>query len=107
MGCFFLPAPSLTGRQPRFQTNGVWGPSGGRAGRRERGSVAVGSKTRGPAQQVVAQVGEQETVSGNPAGGLEHLQGPVDEVRRRWGPGQRRQRGAQDRKSTRLNSSHG
>src|SRR5947209_310550 len=93
MGCFFLPTPSLTGRRSPFQTNGVWGPSDGRAGSKQCGSAAVGSKTRRPAQQVAAQGGEQEAVGGDPARGLEHLQRTADEVRRGCGLDQRRQGG--------------
>ena len=49
----------------------------------------------GPAQQVIAQIGEQEAVSGNPADGFEHAakrgrRSPVQV----WA-GQRCQRGAQ------------
>ena len=39
--------------------------------------------------------GRREAVSGDPAGGLEHGQGAVDEVGRERGVGQRGQRGAQ------------
>ena len=73
----------------------MWGRSGGRGGGGECGAAAVGSQTAGPAQQVAAHAGEQEAVSGDPAGGFEHGQGAVDEVGRGSGLGQRGQRGAQ------------
>ena len=58
-----------------------------RGGRRE--------PTARPAQQVAAHAGEQEAVSGDPAGGLEHGQGAVDEVGRGSRLGQRGQSHAQ------------
>jgi len=44
---------------------------------------------------VKAQVGKQEAVSGDPAEGLQHLEGAEDEIRSRQGAGQRRQGPAQ------------
>ena len=71
-GVVFLLARSVRRKAARFHANGVWGSSGGRGGGGERGATAVGSQTARPAQQVVAQAGEQEAVSGDPAGGFEH-----------------------------------
>jgi hypothetical protein len=58
-----------------------------RDGRREQ--------TAWPAQQVAAQVSEQEAVSSDPARGFEHEEGTLDEIHRGHGLGQRRQRSAQ------------
>jgi Protein of unknown function (DUF2924) len=53
------------------------------------------NEKRWPSQQVESQVGEQKPVSGYPADGLQHEQGPGNEVRRRrWGD-ERCQGGAQ------------
>jgi len=81
----------------QLQTKAVWGPSGRRRRRTERGHATVGSEKRGPAQQVHPQIGEEETVGSDPADGFEHVESPADEVRGgRWGA-QRRQRRAQRR----------
>src|SRR6266849_2803575 len=74
----FSPAPSLRRKAAWFHANGVWGGSGGRAGGGECGTAAVGNQATGPAQQVSAQAGEQEAVSGDPADGFEHGQGAAD-----------------------------
>ena len=50
----------------------------------------VGSEKSRPAQQVEAQIGEEEAAGGDPADGLQHLQGTLNEVHGwRW-RGQRR-----------------
>ena len=91
----FLPSQSVRRKASRFHANGVCGGSGGRGGGGECGAAAVGSQTAGPAQQVTAQAGEQEAVSGDPAGGFEHGQGAVHEAGGGSGFGQRGQHGAQ------------
>ena len=63
--------------------------------KRSMSAAAVGSQTAGPAEQMAAHAGEQEAVSGDPAGGFEHGQGAVDEAGSGGGFGQRSQRGAQ------------
>src|SRR6266566_4266475 len=84
----FLLDLSLGGKASRFHANGVWGGSGGRRGGGECGAAAVGSQTARPAQQVAAHAGEQEAMSGDPAGGFEHGECALDEVGRRSGWGQ-------------------
>ena len=58
------------GKDGAVHANGVWGSSGGG---RSGGEIATrrpsGASERRPAQQVLAQVGEQETMSADPAGG--------------------------------------
>ncbi len=54
--------------------NGVSGLSAGRRGGGEHDTPAVGNKRRRPTGQVLAEVGEQEVVSGNEAGFLKHGQ---------------------------------
>ena len=78
----------------RLHAKAVWGHSGGRRRRAERGTTPVRSEKRRPAQQVESQIGEQEAVSGDPADGLQHVQSAVDEVRSRRWRSQRRQRRA-------------
>ena len=53
----------------------MWGHSGGRRRRAERGTTPVRSEKRRPAQQVDSQVGKQKAVGGDPADGLQHVQG--------------------------------
>ena len=66
----------------RLHAKAVWGRSGGRRRRAERGTTPVRSEKRRPAQQVESQIGKQEAVGGDPADGLEHGQGAGDEVGR-------------------------
>ena len=92
----FSPGQKHNGGRLRGSMQMVCGDAqAGGAGGGECGAAAVGSQTRGPAQQVAAHAGKQEAVSGDPAGGFEHGQGAVDEVGRGSGCGQRGQRGAQ------------
>ena len=70
------------------------GPQAGGAAGRSAATTPVRSEKRRPAQQVEAQIGKQEAVGGDPADGLQHVQGPADEVRRCRRSGQRRQRRA-------------
>ena len=59
------------------------------------GATAVGSQRTRPAQQVLADTGEQEAVGADPAGGFEHGERAMNEVGRGGGLGQGGQRGAQ------------
>src|SRR5215471_18462138 len=49
----------------------------------------------GPAQQMHPQLGKKVAMSPDPAGSLQHLQGPLHEVLRRWGGGESHQGCAQ------------
>ena len=67
-----------------FQTKAVWEASSGRRRRRQRGNTPVASEKGGPAQQMHSQIGKQKAMGGDPADGLQHVQGTRDEVRGRW-----------------------
>jgi len=64
-------------------------------GETQAGAAATGSKRTRPAQQVAAQAGKQEAVSGDPAGRFQHGESTMHKVWRGCGFGQRGQRGAQ------------
>ena len=79
----------------KSDTNGVCLRFRPRSGGGERGAPAVWSEASGPAQQVLPEVAEQEAVRWDPAGGVEHAHGAVNEVLRGGGLGDCGQRGAQ------------
>jgi hypothetical protein len=62
--------PKLMGKRTPGKTSAVWERSGGPEKRTERGRTTVRSKKRGPAQQVLAQLGKQEAVGNDPTEGL-------------------------------------
>src|SRR5665213_707798 len=75
--------------------NGVWGGSGGSGSGGQREATAVGSQRRRPTQQMLTQVGEEETMGAGPAGGGEHGECALGESRCGNGGGQSGQRGAE------------
>ncbi len=80
----------------RLHANAVWGPSGGRRHRAERGADARRERETRASPTGGAQVGKQEAVSGDPADGLRACARPcVTKFEPAGGSGQRRQRRAQ------------
>src|SRR6516225_2690801 len=76
----------------------MWATSTDRANRGQRGLSPVPSQTRGPAQQVHAQLRKQEAMGGNPSNRFEHPQSSRYKVRRLRRGYQRCQRQAQSRR---------
>ena len=78
-------------------TNGVWAGSAGVAAGAECGALAVGSQRLRPAEQVIAELSEQEAMRADPAAfnRVEHAQRAKLEVFGFDGRGHRGQRGAQ------------
>src|SRR5215469_5551402 len=74
-----------------FHAKAVWGASGGGDQRGQSGTPPLRSQRIRPAQQMGAQLGEQEAMRSDPADGLEHGQSAREEVRCRRGRRQSRQ----------------
>ena len=92
--CFLL-ASSIKRKPGRVHANGVWGTSSKRGGGEQCGTAAVRNQRTRPAQQVLADAGEQEAVGGDPAGRFEHGECAMNEAGRWCGLGQSGQRRAQ------------
>src|SRR5579864_536606 len=79
----------------KSDANGVCLPSAGVGDGVEREALASGSERRRPAQQVLAEVGEEEAMTRDPPTGLEHGECSINEVGRGRGLGDGGQRGAE------------
>lgn len=81
-------------RAAGVQASGLWARARPGLGGGKRGAAAGGSERGRPAEQVLAEGVEQETMGGDPTGECEHGDGALEEARRRGGRAKGGERGA-------------